>query len=567
VADVQETELNEADPIRRDARGVLLLAGVLLVYAALAVGSARQKSVTVDELGHLPSGVYTLQTGDPRYASLNPPLLNALSALPVFFLHLEAPLQPPVATDDVFSFWDTGYHFQENHRADYVRIFAATRLIPIAIVALLGVLLYLWGRRLAPHAPEATGLLAAGLVCGSPNVIAHARLVGTDTGTAFFVALAVFAFWRFLSEPTPLRSLACGVALGLALLSKLYAWLLLPCFLVLVWLWHRGGPDGISLRRRIAWLAAAGSVAWLVFNTAYGWHEVGEPLSQVRLQSEGLLGWQDSVAGRVPIPLPAAFLRAIDGQLAEVASPIPTFLFGESFHGGRWYTYLALLAIKTPLPLFAAFALAVALAFARNRLPFRESAVLLLYPAVLFVFLSLSNGRQLGARALLSAVPLVWLWAAATIARAAPGRWPTWVAGAALVATLAASVATYPDYLSYFNSFAGGKDGGYRYTAEGNVDIGQDLIQLARYLEDAGEDHIQLLYFGSVDPALYGIDFEIPVELPKPGLLAVSVSLYHMPYLMFADGELHTVGPAIPNAANEPISKIGGSIHVYRIHP
>ena len=43
-----------------------------------------------------------------------------------------------------------------------------------------------------------------------------------------------------------------------------------------------------------------------------------------------------------------------------------------------------------------------------------------------------------------------------------------------------------------------------------------------------------------------------------PGLLAVSVSLYHMPYLMYADGELHTVGPALRNEAVEPIARIGG---------
>jgi len=566
--------VTDADPIRPEAQptrgstwGRAGLALMLAVYAALAVGSARQKSVTVDELGHLPSGAYYLATGDPHFASLNPPLVNALSALPVFALELAAPLQPPEPSEDVFSFWDTGYHFMESHRADYLRVFAAARLVPIAIVAALAVLLYAWGRRLETGAPEWTGLLAAGLVCLSPNVIAHARLVGTDTGTAFFVALAVFAFAGFLARPSAARSVLCGAALGLALLSKLYAWLLPPVFAVLLAVWHRSDGGAVPLRRRCAGLAAAGFVAWLVFNGVYGWREVGAPLAQITLQSETLRAWQATAFGAIPIPLPAAFVRAVDGQISEIASPIPTFLFGESFQGGRWYTYPALLAIKTPLGLAVAFALAVALAFRRDRLPLRESALLLLYPATLFVLLSLSSGRQLGARALLSAVPLVWLWAAATIARARPARWPRAIAGVALAATAGASIATYPDYLSYFNPFAGGRDGGHRYTAEGNVDIGQDLVQLARWLERNGDGRVQLLYFGSVDPALYGIDFEIPVGLPKPGLMAVSVSLYHMPYLMYADGELHTVGPAIPSPSNPPIATIGGSIHVYRIAP
>ena len=68
---------------------------LLFVYVVLAAGSAQQKSVTVDELGHLPSGLYFLQTGDARYASLNPPLVNALSAVPVLLLDLEREPAPP----------------------------------------------------------------------------------------------------------------------------------------------------------------------------------------------------------------------------------------------------------------------------------------------------------------------------------------------------------------------------------------------------------------------------------------------------------------------------------------
>ena len=84
------------DPDRRpvDGRawrrtGPWALVLLLLLYLAMAVGSARQKSVTVDELGHLPSGVYFLKTGDPRYAALNPPLVNSLAALPVLLLDLD----------------------------------------------------------------------------------------------------------------------------------------------------------------------------------------------------------------------------------------------------------------------------------------------------------------------------------------------------------------------------------------------------------------------------------------------------------------------------------------------
>ena len=55
---------SEGRPLRRV--GPWLLGLLLLLGLALSADSARRKSVTVDELGHLPSGVYflTLRAGE-----------------------------------------------------------------------------------------------------------------------------------------------------------------------------------------------------------------------------------------------------------------------------------------------------------------------------------------------------------------------------------------------------------------------------------------------------------------------------------------------------------------------
>ena len=110
----------------------------------------------------------------------------------------------------------------------------------------------------------------------------------------------------------------------------------------------------------------------------------------------------------------------------------------------------------------------------------------------------------------------------------------------------------------------GGSRRGYLYASEANVDVGQDLVQLAEFLEAEGAESVQLLYFGSVDPALYGIEYEVPKGPPRPGLVAVSVSLYRMAYPVYDHGELRLVGPVTVGTA-EPIASIGGSIHVYRV--
>lgn len=546
-------------------RGWLGLGVLLLIFLALALFSARDKSVTVDELGHLPSGLYTILTGDARYSSLNPPLVNALSALPVLLLDLERELEPPAASEDVFSFWSTGYQFLERHRADYIRIYQVARVVPVLIVAALGVLLFVWARRLAPEAPDLAGLFAAGLFLSSPNVIAHARLVGTDTGTAFFVALALVAFRAMLLRPAATSVLLCGVALGLAQLTKFYALLLYPTLFALVIAWHAlSSEERPRLFRLLGCYACAVAVSLLVLNAGYLFAEFGTPLSALSLTSAPLKSWQAGFLGSIPLPVPGAFVRALDGQLFEVGSGLRSFLMGESFQGGRWDYYLVLLAIKTPVPFFLTFGVAAVATFLHPRLPRREVVLLLAYPTLLFVWLSLSETRQLGTRALLSAVPFVQLWVAASWVEIWPQRWRVAATGFALAVTFAIAVHAYPDYLSYFNAPAGGKQQGYRHASDANIDIGQDLVKLARYLEEVDAGTVQLLYFGSVDPGLYGIDYVVPGEHElAPGYAAISVSLFRMGYEMYDHGQLRRVGPVDVSGLGEPVATIGGSIHVY----
>jgi hypothetical protein len=543
------------------------LAAVIAVYLGLSFSSAGQMSVTVDEFGHLPSGLYTLISGDPRYAALNPPLANGLSALPVALLDLDRDVAPPAVSDDVFSFWSAGTQFLERHRGDYVRVFAAARAVPILIVAALGGLLFFWARRLCPEAPGAAGVLAAALVVGSPNVIAHARLVGTDTATAAFVALAIFTFRVMLLQRSTRSALLFGACLGAAQLTKFYALLLYPVLFASVFAWHAmSETDRESRTQSLRSFAIAVCVSFLVLNAGYLFSEVGRSLDDLTLMSSTLLSLADGPMGSLPLPVPGGFVRAMDGQLVEVSSGLRSFLLGKTFQGGRWDFYLVLLALKTPLALIVTFALGLAAMFRRARVHSRESMLLLGYPVLLFTILSLGDNRQLGARALLSAVPLVQLWVACQFVKFWSVRWRERAAALAVFALFATSIFVYPNYLAYFNAFVGGPYEGYRYASDANVDIGQDLPALARYLDEVDAGTVQLFYFGSVDPELYGIDYVVPSTYQlKPGYLAVSVSLYRMDYPLYDHGTLRRLGPIDVSALGEPIAKLGGSIHVYRV--
>ncbi len=558
----------------RDHFPVFALALLAAAFVALCVASASRKSVTVDELGHLPSGVYTLASGDVRHATLNPPLLNVLSALPVFALSLEQPIDPPEASDDVFDFWKTGYHFHERHRADYLRIYDAARWVPILLAVGLGLLVYRWagelvgsvGRAVDAGMARVAGLVAASLLWFSPNWIAHARIVGTDTGTALFVAAAVFALRSMLKRPTPMTAVIFGALLGLAQLTKFYALLLYPIALVLVfavgqWRAEAPAPRDLWLQCGVAFVASL-----VVLNLGYGFAEFGRPLSELKLVSTTALSLQESWIGGVWLPIPGAFVRAVDGQWLEVTSGIRSFLLGKTFQGGRIDYFVIVWWLKTSLVGIAVFVAALGSTVRKGGFDRFELAILLAFPALAFVLLSLSENRQLGLRALLSAFPFVCVWMGAALVNAMPAAKRGWMSSGVVVACLATALASFPDYLAHFNPLVGGRDTGYRHASDANVDIGQDLEGLAAYLAEVGAGEVQLFYFGSVDPALYGIEYRVPGDYHiEPGWLAVSVSLYRMSYDVYDHGGLRKVGPVDLSSLGEPEATIGGSIHVYRI--
>jgi hypothetical protein len=78
-----------------------------------------------------------------------------------------------------------------------------------------------------------------------------------------------------------------------------------------------------------------------------------------------------------------------------------------------------------------------------------------------------------------------------------------------------AQALVHPHPLSYANEAAGGPEKLYRVLADSNVDWGQDLPALAAVMEKEGIPRVRLSYFGSDDPAAYGIAFD---PLPSIGL-------------------------------------------------
>ena len=144
------------------------------------------------------------------------------------------------------------------------------------------------------------------------------------------------------------------------------------------------------------------------------------------------------------------------------------------------------------------------------------------------------------------------------------------------------SVSVAPDYLAYFNELAGGPKNGYKFLVLSNVDIGQDLPGLKKFMDNNNIEKIQLSYHGSADPADYGINYELmptPIFNPwHPNYTQSSVKYREYQYdcrerdgyMVVSVTYLHNLFLTNKTCYDwlkdyEPIAKIGYSINVYNI--
>jgi len=112
-----------------------------------------------------------------------------------------------------------------------------------------------------------------------------------------------------------------------------------------------------------------------------------------------------------------------------------------------------------------------------------------------------------GVRYALPLLPFLCVWIAGLLAGQGIRRLGLVLALVAAIALESARALPYP--LAFFNTLAGGPGRGDRIVNDSNVDWGQGLVALRRDMQRLGIRKVHLAYHGTVDPAIYGIDYEI----------------------------------------------------------
>jgi len=508
---------------------VLLLVGVM---AGLLLAGRGGDGMTNDEIIYIAAGYRHLTASDYRLNPNQPPLGKLVIATALVGRPWRV---PPLAHGRDEMEWAYRFVHVENSASALLR---RARLPIVLVTLLLALLAWAWARQAAG---PGQALLALALVAVHPSLLAHGHLATTDVTAAAAMLLASWACWRWCRRPRVGWAALTGLALGAAAATRLTGWLLLACLAVLA-VWPAARPAGAprpNARARGLLFAMLAVLPPLVVWAAYGFHYApwpGESIAHPAASHPGAAAWAIDAAERLRL-LPEAYLEGARYQVQHGTLGHPAYLMGERSRTGWRHYFLVAFAVKNTPGFLLVTAAGLGLAWAARRDPERRAMAWHCGLPAAVVFLAASAGRiQIGERYILPIYPYLALLAATGIGFVLARPAARLCLAAALAAHAGpALLATPRGHLTYFNAIAGGPARGHRVLLDSNLDWGQDLPRLARWMKARGVARVQLGYHGADDPGRFGIDHEDlpglhlypprPPAVPFQGVVVVSPNL------------------------------------------
>jgi 4-amino-4-deoxy-L-arabinose transferase-like glycosyltransferase len=575
-----------------------VLLSILATHSAMLGFGAYIHSPTLNEPGHLIAGLGSWQLGRFDLYIVNPPLVRMIAAAPAFFLRANTDwqrlpaLQPGVRPELVMG---EDFVAANGYQAFWYFTFARWALIPFSLLG--GYICYRWANELYG---TAAGFVALSLWCFCPNVLGHAQLATNDIASASLDVTATYLFWHWLKDSRWSVVAFCGVALGLAELTKmtlLVLFLLWPALWLFSRLKNRRDLSIQHMVREAAMLLAMIAISVYVLNLGYAFEGTLTKLGDFQFVSDSFRGthseesgssetnnrWKGTWFANLPVPLPTSYLLGIDLEKRDFEHYYePSYLNGEFRERGWWYYYLYSVAIKVPLGTSALACLAIFVRLRWGRINGYDDIILLASAATIVVVVSSQTGFSEHFRYVLPAFPFAFIWISqSAVLFCRSYRVACILAMLSLGWSVGSSILVYPHSLSFFNELGGGPIGGSYHLIHSNIDWGQDLLLLKRWLDDHPEvNDLHLAYFGGVDPRFAGISYRSPENIPSveevergqrmpTGWYAISVNFVRgLPYFTYRGD-----GTRVDLAKNQfaafqqltPTHMIGYSIWIFHI--
>jgi len=506
-----------------------------------------------------------------------PPLIKCLPALSSLITKPKIEMQPFQHAPNT---WRLGYSFMNLNKDRYQFIFTYGRCI-IILGLLLGLTIYFWGKELFGYKGA---FFALSLYTFNPNILAHSSLVAIDIGASLMIFFSVYCLWKYLRAPTAFSIALAGVTLGLAQLSKFTALLLYPIYffifgsLCIVSLFKR---KDARMKSPVLIINQYGKdffviilISIFMINLGYFFSGSFIPLSGYNLSSRLLNNLASLLWSGLPVPLPYDYVTGFDSQLTQSVGGNPFYigyLMGEHSMSGWWYYYIVAFLVKNPVPWLIILCLTtivwLKIKIARNDV---LTFLCILTPATFyFIYFSFFTNIPIGIRYLLPIFPFLFLASGFLFHQAIiKFKRMQYLMMLLMVSYITASLVAFPNYLSYFNIAAGGSLNGSHWLMDSNLDWGQSLPALKKYMEKNNIDKIKLGYFGRVDPEIYGINYSLAEQKPTQGIYAISINfLVGRPYYLLKENthELLYIDINYYDQYRhlEPSAVVGHSIYIF----
>ena len=535
-----------------------------MLVGALEVSSALGETQTWDEGIHLAAGYAYWTRGDFRWNPEHPPLAKLISALPLILLRPELPVHGSAWTRRDETQMGIDFLYGNRAPADTMLLAARSMTILLSVMFVLGVAGWT-RRRFGPRA----ALLTACLCAFDPNLIAHGRYVTTDFPVTVFYFLAAALWTDYLLSARFRHLVLAALAFALAMVTKFSAVLLLPALIALYAIRWLQTPEQFPLRRTLVAAAALLSSTLLLVAIVY-WPETWRCLA---LDAPPLAGVVDrhSMTGQtlyrlaIWCRLPAhPFLTGLAKVAAHNEGGHASYLLGMRSDKGWWYYFPVVFAVKSTIAALACTALLVIAGMGAVRGARKIAFVWwgLLIPPAFYFLVSMASAINIGMRHILPVYPFLYVATAAALARGVVKPAAHYVmAGLALLQIIeCASIA--PHYLAFFNALSGGPGSGPQYLVDSNIDWGQDVKKLGKWLEAHGTRSAYVSYFGNAQMPRYGIDAKnFPDPLDEHGW--DTLDGFAVASVTPLEGVYVPLNLLARLRLRQPMAKIGWSMYVY----
>jgi hypothetical protein len=554
--------------------GALLLLMAVNLFAAIS-----RKSITNDEIVHIPAGYYHLVAGEFQLNNEHPPLVKMWAALPLLIVQPDEP-PAPKTEDENFMERTWGFHerFWQANQARFQTVTFWPRVMMIPIALALGVLIFVFARKLFG---ETAALIAVALYVLEPTVLAHGRVVHTDVPAALAYLLFFFALHRYSEAPGKMRALVLGLVSALALLTKFSMLVLLP--VLAIYFVARLCINWRDRKQRTQILfhsAVITEVVLFLVNAAYYFQRPPLEASDVRwvaMKSPALLGFVTTFVRLASYLVPTYYLFGVYNIELHNHFGHATSLLGHYNDLGWWYYFPVAFALKTTIP-FLLLAIA-GLGWSVWRLVKRDWRFLwLVVPVCIYLAISLTSHINIGIRHFLPVYPFLFIAGGALLAQLLQARR---TAGIAILLVMFGwmgfeAMRTFPNYTPYMNQLASSHPHWY-YLSDSNVEWGDDVNALANYLKARGETKVTAaLSAGWSTLGRYGVDYLDMVSLPpdktpETRYVAIGASFLNGSVI---PGDENVVGRRSFERTNlfaryrdrKPEAVFGNSIYLFREH-